>query len=108
MALDLGLIAAKIKLVWHEKPDRVCCSLSQMATELKMSRRTLQRKLREENTCYLSLQDSARLDLTICFLAAGKSVEEVSDSLGFANRRCFTRAFKRWTGDSPRTYKKQL
>ena len=108
MALGLCLIASKIQLVWREKPDSVCCNLSQMASELKMSRRTLQRKLKEENTCYLSLQDSARLDLTICFLAAGKSVEEISDSLGFANRRCFTRAFKRWTGNSPRTYKKQL
>lgn len=108
MALDLTYVATKIQLVWREKPETVCCSLSQMAAELKMSRRTLQRKLKEENTCYLSLQDSARLDLTICFLAAGKSVEEISDALGFADRRCFTRAFKRWTGNSPRAYIKQL
>ncbi|UZE97008.1 helix-turn-helix domain-containing protein [Alkalimarinus alittae] len=113
MALDIALvttklkIAAKIMCVWRAKPENICCSLDDMATELNMSRRTLQRKLKEENTCYLTLQDNARLDLTRCFLAAGKSVEEISDSLGFADRRCFTRAFKRWTGAPPRVYKKQ-
>ena len=106
MALDLCLIATRIKLVWREKPEQICCTIEQMAAELNMSRRTLQRKLKEENTCYISLQDSARLDLTKYFFEAGKSVEEVSESLGFANRRCFTRAFKRWTGEPPKNYKK--
>jgi AraC-like DNA-binding protein len=113
MALKVCLVptkkkmAAKIKYVWHSKPDSVCCGLDDMAIELGMSRRTLQRKLKEEKTCYLTLQDSARLDLTMCFLAEGKSIAEISDSLGFSDRRCFTRAFKRWTGEPPRIYKKQ-
>ena len=106
MALNVCFIALQLKHYWHENPERVSCDISQIAAELKMSRRTLQRKLKEENTCYLSLQDSARLDLTMTFFAAGKSVSEVSETLGFANRRCFTRAFKRWTGESPKTYKK--
>lgn len=99
-------MTAKIQCVWRDNPDSVSFSLDDMATELKISRRTLQRKLKEENTSYLTLQDDARLDLTRYFLSAGKSVEEVSCFLGFANRRCFTRAFKRWTGKSPSLYKK--
>ncbi len=107
MSLDVRLVAAKIKLIWQERPDRICCNIDLMAERLHMSCRTLQRRLREEDTCYLTLQDSARLNLTLSLFAESKSVKEVSEILGFSNRRSFTRAFKRWTGESPKTYKKQ-
>jgi AraC-like DNA-binding protein len=32
------------------------------------------------------------------------SVEEVSELVGFAEPRSFTRAFKKWTGLTPRSY----
>jgi AraC-like DNA-binding protein len=35
------------------------------------------------------------------------SVEQVSDAVGFSESRSFTRAFKHWTGLTPREYCKQ-
>ncbi len=105
MSLDITLIAVKLKVLWREQPDKICCTIEHIASQLNMSGRTLQRRLKEEDTSYVALQDRARLDLALKLLESGHSVEEVSDALGFADRRCFTRAFKRWTGDSPRVYR---
>lgn len=106
MTLNLCLIELKIRKIWKKKPDEISCNVEQMANHLNVSSRTLQRRLKDECTCYLTLQDSARLDLTLDLFSTGKSVEEVSEALGFSDRRCFTRAFKRWTGESPKTHKK--
>jgi AraC-like DNA-binding protein len=38
---------------------------------------------------------------------AGKSITDVTFLLGFSGQSAFTRAFKRWTGTSPTTYREQ-
>ena len=46
-----------------------------------------------------------RRELAIKKLVIEKlSVEEVSEIVGFAEPRSFTRAFKHWTGLTPRNY----
>jgi len=106
MTLRLCLIELQIRKIWKNKPDEIACNIEQMAIHLNVSSRTLQRRLKDEDTCYLTLQDSARLNLTMDLFSSGRNVEEVSEALGFSNRRCFTRAFKRWTGESPKAHKK--
>jgi len=106
MTLNFCFIELQIRNIWKNKPDEISCSIEQMANYLNLSSRTLQRRLKDEDTCYLTLQDSARLNLTLDLFARGRNVEEVSEALGFSDRRCFTRAFKRWTGESPKVHKK--
>jgi AraC-like DNA-binding protein len=36
------------------------------------------------------------------------SVNEISERLGFSDRRAFTRAFKRWSNVSPSCYRERL
>ncbi len=105
MTLNFCLLELKIRNIWKNKPDKISCNIEQMASQLNLSSRTLQRRLKDEDTCYLTLQDSARLNLTLDLFSRGRNVEEVSEALGFSNRRCFTRAFKRWTGENPKTHK---
>jgi AraC-like DNA-binding protein len=106
MTLNFCFIKFQIRNIWKKKPDEISCNIEQMANHLNISSRTLQRRLKDEGTCYLTLQDSARLDLTLNLFSSGRNVEEVSEALGFSDRRCFTRAFKRWTGESPKAHKK--
>lgn len=74
----------------------------QVAANLNMSLRTLQRKLHEAGTTYKEVLDGTRRELAIQYVRSRRMpIGEVSYLLGFAEPSNFTRAFKRWTGSSP-------
>jgi len=77
-----------------------------LADDLHMSRRTLQRRLAEENTTYAALLDATRRDLALRYVEdPAKSVTEITFLLGYSQHSVFTRAFRRWTGKSPSSYR---
>ena len=82
-------------------PDRELDVIS-VARRLGMSRQTLYRRLKAENTTFKSVLDALRLTLANDYLAQGNlSIAEISFRLGFADGPSFSKAFKRWTGSSP-------
>lgn len=78
-------------------------TLAAIATQLATSERTLRRQLEREGTSLRALADDARRERADAMLAAGSSVKEVAFALGFSEPSAFSRAYKRWTGASPRT-----
>ncbi len=81
-------------------------SQENIARELHMSLRSLQRRLSEEGVTYKELLDTTRRDLALSYMREGeRSVSELTFLLGFSDSSSFARAFKRWTGQSPREYK---
>jgi AraC-like DNA-binding protein len=77
-------------------------SQEDVAEILNMSARTLQRKLGDGGTTYKEILDDTRHALALQYLSAGMhSVSDVTYLLGFSAGSCFTRAFRRWTGQSP-------
>ena len=77
-----------------------------VAAELAMSGRTLQRRLREEGTSFRDVLASTRRDLAEALLASGAgSVTEIGHRLGFSETAAFSRAFRRWTGQSPASWR---
>jgi AraC-like DNA-binding protein len=77
-----------------------------IAGDLCMSSRTLQRKLKEEGANFSELLQDCRMQLAKKYLRQGKkSVVETSYTLGFAEPSTFSRAFKRWTGQTPAQYR---
>jgi AraC-like DNA-binding protein len=80
-----------------------------IASGLAMADRTLQRRLREENTSFQQLLDDARRDLAQKYLAEARyTLGQVADLLGFADQSNFFRASKRWFGVSPGQYRARL
>jgi AraC-like DNA-binding protein len=80
--------------------------LDEVAKELAMSPRSLQRTLRESGTSYQTLLDDVRRDLAIRHLAnPSTSAGQVGFLLGFSEPSAFHRAFKRWTGKTPSDYR---
>jgi AraC-like DNA-binding protein len=74
-----------------------------VASALRMSERTLQRRLSEEGTHFQELVDATRRELAQQFLSAGRlSPKQMSFELGFADPSNFYRACKRWFGQSPK------
>lgn len=72
-----------------------------------LSPRTLQRRLAEQQTSYSRLLDETRL-LKAAIMLGETDVPllEISLMLDYENASSFTRAFRRWTGVSPREYRR--
>ncbi|MEO9467401.1 AraC family transcriptional regulator ligand-binding domain-containing protein [Parasphingorhabdus sp.] len=80
--------------------------LSDVAGALGMSARTLQRKLSEDGEVFQSLVDQARRELAERLLrTTDYPLIEIAFLAGFAEQSGFTRAFKRWAGETPRSYR---
>ncbi len=76
-----------------------------IASKLGQSHRTLQRKLGAESVTFEKVLDELRHKLALHYLNGKKvSVNESAYLVGFSDPAAFTRAFKRWTGKSPRAF----
>lgn len=81
-------------------------SLSEIAAVLGLGARTLQRRLAEKQYSFQGLVDQARRDLAQQLLKeTDYSLAEVAFLTGFSEQSAFTRAFKRWSGQTPRSYR---
>ena len=79
-------------------------SMDAVAEKMALSRQTLFRKLKVEGTTFEKVLDDLRYRLAIDYLRGKKvSVNETAYLVGFSDPAAFSRAFKRWTGSSPRT-----
>lgn len=73
-----------------------------VARRLGLGRRTLLRKLKNEGATFEQVVDELRQTLAHQHLGEGRNVSETAYLLGFSDPAAFSRAFKRWTGTSPR------
>jgi AraC-like DNA-binding protein len=81
-------------------------SADEVAERLAMSQETLRRKLRGENTSLTKIREDLLRDTAVVALADGQeTIAALSSRLGFSEPSAFTRAFRRWTGSSPSTYR---
>lgn len=82
-------------------------SLKEAARDLAVSARSLQNKLKEEGTTFQDLLDHVRKETAISLLKDPNiSLYDVSFLLGFSEQSSFNHAFRRWTGSSPKLYRK--
>jgi len=65
------------------------------------------RRLELEGTCFKAILDDLRLSLARRYLAIDRvGVSEAAALLGFSDAPAFTRAFRRWSGQSPSDYRR--
>ena len=81
--------------------------LDVIAEKLGMSKRTLLRRLSEEGTTFIDILQKLRTSLAIRYLKEdGMSISRVAWLLGFEETSSFSHAFRRWTGESPREFRR--
>jgi AraC-like DNA-binding protein len=98
-----GDIAARARAELQLSLDDGYPKFRKLATKLAMSTRTLARKLSAQNTSYQALLEQARYrDARHLLEASSLDVQTIAARIGFDNAANFTRAFKRWTGLTPR------
>jgi AraC-like DNA-binding protein len=78
-----------------------------VARQLRMSARTLARRLEREGTTFSAVLDSLRQELALRYVTHQElAFTEIAFRLGFSHVEAFYRAFKRWTGQTPLTYRR--
>ena len=78
------------------------CSMADVARRLAISTRTLQRRLREEETSFQQELSSLQAELAKHYLTQTPySSAEISFLLGYREPSSFFRAFHIWTGKTP-------
>ena len=83
--------------------------LENFTRQLGMTARTLQRKLKEEGTSYQDLIDEVRCEVARRHLRRpAMAISEIAFALGFSETSAFHRAFKRWTGMTPKEYRHKI
>lgn len=83
-------------------------SQDQVASQVHMSTRSMQRKLKEKGTSFKAIVEEIRQELAETYLKeTHRSVGEITYLLGFSEPSNFSRSFKKWTGITPADYQLQ-
>lgn len=84
------------------------CSIERCAQKLNVSVRTLQASLSKHGLRFSDILEHQRIELAQGYLRAAQlSLDDVAANLGYAEQSSFGRAFKRWTGMTPKHYRRQ-
>jgi len=85
-----------------------CISQDEVARAFGMNRRTFARRLQERGTTFRALLDAARYDAARGLLRGSDvSLEDIANRLGYADVTAFSRAFRRWSGESPAVWRRR-
>ncbi len=104
--LEKANIVARLRASLLERMTLGEFSEEDLASDLHMSRRSLQRRLAEADASYQSLVDDTRRDMGLRYIEdPAKSATDITFLLGYSQQSAFTRAFRRWTGMSPTEYR---
>jgi AraC-like DNA-binding protein len=106
--LDRSDIASRVRSLVIEGLSSGPVKRESVARRLHMSPRTLQNKLGLRDTSFQDLVEETRRTLARAYVEdRSLSMNEITYLLGFSNASNFSRAFKRWTGQSPRSARRE-
>lgn len=104
--------AAELIELWlTQEPALLSAPLSLFAQRMNIHPRALQRRLELVGQPFAVLRDRCRqrwAQEMVQTTERSTSLEDIAELLGYSDRHSFTRAFKRWTGKSPRAWRGQI
>lgn len=97
---------ATASLLVDRMSDQVEIKLGSVAKEIGTSARTLQRRLKSTGVDFEALRDETRRSEALRLIALRRySATEIAYMVGYSDPAHFTRAFKRWTGNTPTQFR---
>ena len=99
------LLVERVRRMLREARGRIA-DADAIAREVALSTRTMHRRLRDEGTSLRALKEEAKLELAREALVRERTpIKRIAELVGFRNEKSFSRAFRVWTGASPREYR---
>lgn len=99
-------LSERLGTALQAEPQLLGAGIAVVAAAMGLHPRTLQRRLATEGLVFAQVQADLRQSLARRWLAdPALDLETISERLGFADRRSFTRAFQRWTGQTPSAFR---
>ena len=82
--------------------------IRRVANSMRMNTRTLQRRLCEAGLTYAHVLRTVRFEVAKQLLKdPDRKIGDIAGTLGYSDHAHFTRAFQRWTGLSPRAFRRR-
>jgi AraC-like DNA-binding protein len=101
----VGSVSGQAGFVIARRLGRSRVSLPKVAEAMGISPRTLQRRLEAENVAFRDILRQQRQRVAEGLIATGKvPVSHIAEVVGYAESTVLSRAFKGWTGSSPRAF----
>jgi len=98
----------RIPEVLHQGLLRQQFSAREISLQLKVNERTLHRRLKAAGTTYRNELDKVRLALSRNLLTnTDLTIAEIADTLAYKGPSAFIRAFRRWQGEPPQSWRQQ-
>lgn len=99
---DRASVAMRVRTMIIERLPDGAPNQGAVADALHFSLRSLQRKLKDEETTFKALLEETRRDLAMQYIKGSpRTIGEITYLLGFSEPSNFNRAFRRWTGKTP-------
>ena len=103
---DHASLERRVRLQIAQSLSQGVPTVSKIANHVGMSGRTLQRRLSERGYSFQKLVDESRRELAERLLReTSYPLAEVAFLTGFSEQSAFNRAFKRWQGQTPRSFR---
>jgi AraC-like DNA-binding protein len=101
-----GVMSTRVRRLLVEHLERSVLTLDAVATALAVSRRTLTRRLAEENESFRQILDDVRRDFAQALLQdRSLSIGDIAFVLQYSEPAAFHRSFRRWTGQTPQSFR---
>jgi len=97
-SLAQGSVSAQVQQLIRANPR---WGKERIGEQLGMSGRNLNRKLAAEAISFKGLREALLYDMAAQALRGGQAVAAVGERLGFSDENAFSRAFRRWSGQTP-------
>lgn len=96
----------KVKSLLHQAQGGI--GMTEVAETMKTSVRSLRRQLREKGSNFQELQKEVRWHQAQEYLChTNLSLDNIAELLGYSEQSQFSRAFQRWSGTSPGSFREQ-
>jgi AraC-like DNA-binding protein len=98
-----GLVAARVETAIRKTLGTDSCNRELLARAMAMHPRTLQRRLKQENTSFDDIRDRIRRETAGHYLRhTNMPLSQVAGLVGYAEQAILSRSCQRWFGQSPR------
>lgn len=102
-------ISDRVKVAVRARLPDGSPELDDVAAELRLSAQLIQRELHHDGLSFKTLVEQTRRDLAVSYLRQGQlSFSDIALLLGYSELSAFSRAVRRWTGESPRLLRTRI